>query len=164
MFSSSFVSLQTRSLKPHLFGHYLFRMALYLSSCEPHVGVFLKAVRFDCSGTTLCEALVNEALQKLFLNPHIWLFTPFVVQRALYMSLLNYGETEGSHLHQVCGLSKVLDTLRQFYWDRPKSRRALGTRPLLHPVTKVVIGERPSQSEVAKLRLLVLGLAERALR
>lgn len=112
----------------------------------------------------LSEQLVKEALQKLFLNPHIWLFTPFIVQRELYTSLLNYGETDGNQLHHVCGLPKVLDTLRQFYWDKPKSRRALGTKPLLHPGTKTVIGERPSQSEVAKLRLLVLGLAEIALR
>ncbi|KAH9551888.1 hypothetical protein CY35_09G037400 [Sphagnum magellanicum] len=116
------------------------------------------------NGAALSEALVKEALMNLFLNPHIWIFTPFVVQRELYTSLLNYATSDTSLLPSIFGLPWVLDSLRQFYWDKPKSRRALGTKPLLHPITKAVIGERPTQLEIAKLRVLVLELAERVLR
>ncbi|CAK9238386.1 unnamed protein product, partial [Sphagnum troendelagicum] len=116
------------------------------------------------NGAALSEALVKEALMNLFLNPHIWIFTPFAVQWELYTCLLNYATSDTSLLPLIFGLPWVLDSLRQFYWDKPKSRRALGTKPLLHPITKAVIGERPTQLEIAKLRVLVLQLAERVLR
>ncbi|CAK9883045.1 unnamed protein product [Sphagnum jensenii] len=116
------------------------------------------------NGAALSEALVKEALMNLFLNPHIWIFTPFAVQWELYTCLLNYATSDTSLLPSIFGLPWVLDSLRQFYWDKPKSRRALGTKPLLHPITKAVIGERPTQLEIAKLRVLVLELAERVLR
>ncbi|CAK9237200.1 unnamed protein product [Sphagnum troendelagicum] len=116
------------------------------------------------NGAALSEALVKEALMNLFLNPHIWIFTPFAVQWELYTRLLNYATSDTSLLPLIFGLPWVLDSLRQFYWDKPKSRRALGTKPLLHPITKAVIGERPTQLEIAKLRVLVLELAERVLR
>jgi hypothetical protein len=116
------------------------------------------------SGASLSSALVKEALVKLYFNPHIWIFTPLVVQRELFLSLIEYFKNDGALLQSVCGLARVLDMLRQFYWDKPKSRRALGTKPLLHPVTKNLIGERPTRSGVSELRQLVLMLAEGALR
>jgi len=110
----------------------------------------------------LASALVEEALVKLYFNPHIWIFTPLVVHCELYVSLIKYFYV-GSLLRHVCGLPRVLDMLRHFYWDKPK-RKALGTKPLLHPVTKAVIGERPDRSGINELRQLVLVLAEGVLR
>ena len=115
------------------------------------------------SGASLATALVKEALVKLYFNPHIWIFTPLNVHRELYVSLIKYFKNDGSLLRSVCGLPRVLDMLRQFYWDKPK-RKALGTKPLLHPVTKAVIGERPNRSGISELRQLVLVLAEGVLR
>jgi len=115
------------------------------------------------SGASLASALVKEALVKLYFNPHIWIFTPLIVHRELYVSLIKYFKNDGSLLRSVCGLPRVLDMLRHFYWDKPK-RKALGTKPLLHPVTKAVIGERPNRSGISELRQLVLVLAEGVLR
>ncbi|BBM99563.1 hypothetical protein MPTK1_1g22060 [Marchantia polymorpha subsp. ruderalis] len=116
------------------------------------------------SSTFLSQALVKEALSKLYLNPHIWIFTPFSVQRTLYSSLLKHVETDATNLRSICGLARILDIVQQFYWDKCKKRKVLGAKPLVHPVTKTVIGERPSQQEVAKLRLLVLSVAEILMR
>lgn len=115
------------------------------------------------SGASLATALVKEALVKLYFNPHIWIFTPLSVHRELYVSLIKYFNNDGSLLRSVCGLPRVLDMLRHFYWDKPK-RKALGTKPLLHPVTKAVIGERPNRSGISELRQLVLVLSAGVLR
>lgn len=45
-----------------------------------------------------------------------------------------------------------------------KSRFAIGGQPLLHPITKQVIGERPGREEIHKIRLVLLGLGEMSLR
>ncbi|GBG71675.1 hypothetical protein CBR_g9089 [Chara braunii] len=113
---------------------------------------------------SVADALVKEALSKLYLDPRIWVYTPFEVQKELYQSLLRQVDHDPGRLRITCGLQRVLDIVRQFYWDKPCSSQSYATRPLLHPVTHIRIGERPSSQEVAKLRTMVLGLADRMFR
>lgn len=80
------------------------------------------------------------------------------------MFLIEYFESYSSWLPELCGLPRILDVIRQFYWDKADTRSAFGTKPLLHPVTKQVMGERPSREEICKIRLLLLSLAEMAIR
>lgn len=115
-------------------------------------------------GSQLAGDLVKELISKVYLNPHIWIFTPFIVQKELYCSLFAYVEKDAGQLRGVRSLATTLDVIRQFYWDKPRVRKGFGAKPLLHPVTKEIIGERPSQQEVAKLRFHVLNLAELVLR
>ncbi|XP_057837661.2 BEACH domain-containing protein B isoform X1 [Cryptomeria japonica] len=110
------------------------------------------------------QMLVKNALLRIYLNPHIWIYTQFLVQRELYMFLLNYFERNFLVLRDLVGLPKILDIIRQFYWDTPKSHRAFGNKPLLHPITREIIGERPRPEEISKIRLLLLSLAEMVLR
>ncbi|BFG19464.1 hypothetical protein CerSpe_057380 [Prunus speciosa] len=112
----------------------------------------------------LAELLTKEAISSIFLNPLIWLYTVYKVQRELYMFLIQQFDNDPRLLKSLCRLPRVIDIIRQFYWDNPKSRFSIGSMPLLHPVTKQVLGERPSNEEIRKIRLLLLSLGEMSLR
>ncbi|GAV66852.1 WD40 domain-containing protein/Beach domain-containing protein/Laminin_G_3 domain-containing protein [Cephalotus follicularis] len=113
---------------------------------------------------TLAELLVKDAISSIFLNPFIWLYTVYKVQRELYMFLIQQFDNDPRLLKSLCQLPRVIDIIRQFYWDNARSRFAIGSKPLLHPVSKQVIGERPGVEEIRKIRLLLLSLGEMSLR
>ena len=100
---------------------------------------------------------------KVFLNLNIWIYTPYSVQRELLMALLNFCESEAGLAQSHISLPRILDLVQQFYWVR-SSRKVSGTKRLFHPVTKQVIGSRPSLEEVGKLRILLLSTAEMVVR
>lgn len=108
--------------------------------------------------------LVKDAISHIFLSPVIWVYSVYRVQRELYMFLIQQFDNDPRLLRSLCKLPRVLDIIRQFYWDDVKTRFAVGSKPLLHPVTKHVIGERPSKDEIHKIRLLLLSLGEMSLR
>ncbi|XP_060199082.1 BEACH domain-containing protein B [Lycium barbarum] len=112
----------------------------------------------------LSETLVKDAISHIFLSPVIWVYSGYRVQRELYMFLIQQFDNDPRLLRSLCRLPRVLDIIRQFYWDDVKTRSAIGSKPLLHPVTKQVIGERPSKDEIHKIRLLLLSLGEMSLR
>lgn len=112
----------------------------------------------------LAELLAKDAISGVFLNPFIWLYTAYRVRRELYMFLIQQFDNDPRLLSSLCRLPRVLDIIRQFYWDNAKSQLAIGNKPLLHPVTRQVIGERPSNEEIHKIRLLLLSLGEMSLR
>ena len=80
------------------------------------------------------------------------------------MFLIQQFDNDPRLLKSLCRLPRVLDIIRQFYWDNAKSRFAIGNKPLLHPVSGQIIGERPSTEEIHKIRLLLLSLGEMSLR
>lgn len=112
----------------------------------------------------LAELLTKDAISSIFLNPLIWLYTDYKVQRELYMFLIQQFDNDPRLLKSLCRLPRVIDIIRQFYWDNPKTRFAIGNMPLIHPITKQVLGERPSNDEIRKIRLLLLSLGEMSLR
>ncbi|XP_027772213.1 BEACH domain-containing protein B isoform X3 [Solanum pennellii] len=112
----------------------------------------------------LSDMLVKDAISHIFLSPVIWVYSVYRVQRELYMFLIQQFDNDPRLLRSLCRLPRVLDIIRQFYWDDVKTRFAVGSKPLLHPVTKHVIGERPSKDEIHKIRLLLLSLGEMSLR
>lgn len=126
--------------------------------------------RIFCYGTLfnllpgLSDMLVKDAISHIFLNPVIWVYSVYRVQRELFMFLIQQFDNDPRLLRSLCRLPRVLDIIRQFYWDDVKTRFAIGSKPLLHPVTKQVIGERPSKDEIHKIRLLLLSLGEMSLR
>ncbi|KAJ6939644.1 BEACH domain-containing protein lvsC isoform X3 [Populus alba x Populus x berolinensis] len=112
----------------------------------------------------LAELLVKDAISCIFLNPFIWVYTVYKVQRELYMFLIQQFDNDPRLLKSLCQLPRVIDIICQFYWDNSKSRFAIGSKPLRHPITKVIIGERPNREETRKIRLLLLSLGEMSLR
>ncbi|OUZ99745.1 BEACH domain [Macleaya cordata] len=112
----------------------------------------------------LSELLVKDAISSIFLNPFIWVYTIYKVQRELYMFLIQQFDNDPRLLTGLCQLPRVIDIIRQFYWDKARSRSSYGSKPLLHPITKKVIGERPFQEDIRKIRLLLLSLGEMSLR
>ncbi|KAK6938070.1 PH-BEACH domain [Dillenia turbinata] len=116
------------------------------------------------SQSNMSELLVKDAISGLFLNPSIWIYTVYKVQRELYMFLIQQLDNDPRLLKSLCRLPHVIDIIRQFYWDAIKGRSAFGSKPLLHPITKQVIGERPSTEEIHKIRVLLLSLGEMSLR
>lgn len=94
----------------------------------------------------------------------VWVFTVYKVQRELYMFLSQQFDNDPRLLKSLCRLPRVLDIIRQFYWDNAKCQSFGEGRPLLHPMTNKAIGERPSKDEIHKIRLLLLSLGEMSLR
>uniref|UniRef100_A0A8R7UR94 BEACH domain-containing protein lvsC n=1 Tax=Triticum urartu TaxID=4572 RepID=A0A8R7UR94_TRIUA len=109
----------------------------------------------------MSEILLKDALSQIYLNPHIWAYSSYEVQRELYLFLIQYFETDGRLLPMLCGLPRIIDIVRQFYSEKLDSR---SSKPLLHLVTEQVIGERPHIEEIRKIRLLLLSLAEMSLK
>ncbi|KAL3514285.1 hypothetical protein ACH5RR_027002, partial [Cinchona calisaya] len=116
------------------------------------------------SNSGLSDALVEDAISHIFLNPLVWVYTVYKVQREVYMFLIQQFDNDPRLLKSLCRLPRVLDIIRKFYWDNAKCRSAIGGKPLLHPATNRVIGERPTREEVHKIRLLLLSLGEMSLR
>ncbi|CAN4092325.1 unnamed protein product [Withania somnifera] len=112
----------------------------------------------------LSEMLVKDAISHIFLSPVIWVYSVYRVQRELCMFLIQQFDNDPRLLRSLCRLPRVLDIIRQFYCDDVKTRFAVGSKPLLHPVTKKVTEERPSKDEIHKIRLLLLSLGEMSLR
>ncbi|KAI3896170.1 hypothetical protein MKX03_000290, partial [Papaver bracteatum] len=112
----------------------------------------------------MSELLVKDAISSIFLNPFIWVYATYKVQLELYMFLIQQFDSDPRFLTDLCQLPRVIDILRQFYWDKARSRSTYGSKPLLHPITKEVIGVRPCQEDIRKIRLLLLSLGEMSLR
>jgi hypothetical protein len=126
--------------------------------------VFLICIYVFLFPSGLAELLVKDAISSIFLNPLIWLYTAYKVQRELYMFLIQQFDNDPRLLKSLCRLPRVLDIVRQFYWDNAKSRFAVGSKLILRPTIEQVIGERPSQEEIRKIRLVLLSLGEMSLR
>lgn len=116
------------------------------------------------ANSTISDLLVKDAISSILLNPLIWVYTVYKVQRELYMFLIQQFDNDPRLLKSLCRLPRVIDIISQFYWDKAKGRSAIGGKPLLHPITKQVIGERPSKEEIQKIRLLLLSLGEMSIR
>ncbi|KAL5705340.1 hypothetical protein ACHQM5_023655 [Ranunculus cassubicifolius] len=112
----------------------------------------------------MSELLVTGAITNIFLNPFIWVYTAYKVQLELYMFLIQQFDNDPKLFSSLCCLPRVIDIIRQFYWDKSKSRSAFGRNPLLDPISKEEIGVRPSQEDIHKIRLLLLSLGEMSLR
>ncbi|VAI79870.1 BEACH domain-containing protein B-like isoform X1 [Triticum dicoccoides] len=111
----------------------------------------------------MSKVLLKDAISRVYLNPEIWVYSNYEVQRDLYMLLIQYFETDGRFLPLLCGLPRIIDIVRQYYWEKIDSKCVIGSK-LLHPITKQVIGERPKIEEIRKLRLLILNLAEMSIK
>lgn len=107
----------------------------------------------------MSEILLRDALSQFYLNPHIWAYATYQVQRELYLFLIQYFEADGRFLPVLCALPRIIDVVRQFYSEKLDPRFS---KPLL--ISKKVTGERPSIEEIRKIRLLLLSLAEMSLK
>lgn len=116
------------------------------------------------SSPGLSELLVRDAISYIFLNPHIWVHTVYQVQRELYMFLIQQFDNDPRLLKSVCRLPRVLDIIRQFYWDNVESKPAVRSKPILQVMTEQIVGEKPDRDETHKIRLLLLSLGEMSLR
>ncbi|TKW23149.1 hypothetical protein SEVIR_4G274600v4 [Setaria viridis] len=112
----------------------------------------------------MSKILLKDAISQIYLNPQIWVYASYEVQRDLYMFVIKYFETDGRLLPLLCQLTWIIDIVCRYYWEKADSRHVAASKPLLHPVTKEVIGERPKIVEIRKLRLLFLSLAEMSLK
>lgn len=116
------------------------------------------------SPSGLSELLVKDAISFIFLNPHIWVRTVYKVQRELYMFLIQQFDNDPRLLKSLCRLPRVLDIIRQFYWDNSENKHALGSKSIVHDTVDQIVGEKPDPDEIHKIRLLLLSLGEMSLR
>nr|XP_043606677.1 BEACH domain-containing protein B isoform X1 [Erigeron canadensis] len=116
------------------------------------------------SNCGLADVLVKDAISHVFLNPFIWVYAGYKVQRELYMFLIQQFDNDPRLLKSVCRFPRVLDIIHQFYWDNMMSHPTSGSKPLLQPITNKGFGERPNKEEIQKIRLLLLSIGEMSLR
>lgn len=109
----------------------------------------------------LSELLVKDAISYVFLNPRIWVHTIYKVQRELYMFLIQQFDNDPRLLKSLCSLPRVLDIIRQFYWDNAESKPTVRGKNVL---TDQFSEEKPDREEIHKIRLLLLSLGEMSLR
>lgn len=115
------------------------------------------------SNCGLAEVLVKDAISHVFLNPFIWVYAVYKVQRELYMFLIQQFDNDPRLLKSLCRFPRVLDIIHQFYWDNmPYS--TVGSKAHLQPITNKDFGERPNKEEIQKIRLLLLSIGEMSLR
>lgn len=93
---------------------------------------------------SLADALVTEAVSRLFLDPLVWIHSPYAVQSELYGSLFRQVDEDSDRFRHLCGFTQLLDMVRSHY------STATPTKFTPH--------------EVGKLRVAVLAIAERVLR
>uniref|UniRef100_A0A162A6C6 BEACH domain-containing protein n=1 Tax=Daucus carota subsp. sativus TaxID=79200 RepID=A0A162A6C6_DAUCS len=114
----------------------------------------------------LSEMLTKDAISSIFLNPVIWVYTVYNVQREVYTFLIQQFDNDPRLLQSLCHLPRILDIIRHFYSDDPKFQSIVGVggKPFLHPMTNQVVGKRPSKEKHHRIRLLLLSLGEMSLR
>ncbi|GKB07990.1 BEACH domain-containing protein B isoform X1 [Tanacetum coccineum] len=115
------------------------------------------------SNCGLAEVLVKDAISHVFLNPFIWVYAGYKVQRELYMFLIQQFDNDPRLLRSLCRFPRILDIIHQFYWDNMASHSNAGSKPLM-PITNKDFGERPNKEEIQKIRLLLLSVGEMSLR
>ncbi|KAL4566093.1 hypothetical protein LXL04_030203 [Taraxacum kok-saghyz] len=131
----------------------------------------LKRMLTVISNCGLAEVLVEDAIAHVFLNPFIWVYAAYKVQRELYMFLIQQFDNDPRLLKSLCRFPRVLDIIHQFYWDKistssssSSSSPTGGSKPLLPPIANKDFGERPNKEEIQKIRLLLLSIGEMSLR
>ncbi|XP_076899562.1 BEACH domain-containing protein B isoform X2 [Bidens hawaiensis] len=123
----------------------------------------LKHMLSVVSNCGLGGVLVNDAISHVFLNPFIWVYAGYKVQRELYMFLIQQFDNDPRLLKSLCRFPRVLDIIHQFYWDHMTSHSSVGSKPQL-PIANKDFGERPNKEEIQKIRLLLLSVGEMSLR
>ncbi|KAG6608127.1 BEACH domain-containing protein B, partial [Cucurbita argyrosperma subsp. sororia] len=107
------------------------------------------------------ELLIQDALSSIFLNLSIWIYSPYEVQRELYLFLIQQFDNEPRLLKNLCRLPLILNMIRKFYCDKAKLKFASGSKTSLHPPGGVL---GPTRDEIRKIRLLLLSLGEMSIR
>ncbi|GMH14034.1 hypothetical protein Nepgr_015875 [Nepenthes gracilis] len=111
----------------------------------------------------LSEVLMKDAISYIFLDPLLWVYTVYEVQRDLYMFLIQQFDNDPRLLQSLCRLPRVLDIIREYYWDNAKYQSSIGGKAPLNFLAEKVNEERPIK-EIRKIRLLLLSLGEMSLR
>ncbi|GJW67848.1 BEACH domain-containing protein B isoform X1 [Tanacetum coccineum] len=101
----------------------------------------------------LAEVLVKDVISHVFLNPFIWVYDGYKEQRELYMFLIQQFDNDPRLLRNLCRFPRILDIIRQFYWDNMTSLSNAESKPLF-PITNRDFGERPNNEEIQKIRLV----------
>lgn len=116
---------------------------------------------FICVGFS--ELLTQDAISVIFLNPSIWIYSAYEVQRELYLFLIQQFDNDPRLLKNLCRIPLILDIICKFYCDNAKFKFAPGSKTPLHSSIEV-LGERPTKDEIRKIRLLLLSLGEMSIR
>lgn len=160
------LNMETLAALKHLFN--------VIANCGIQLIWFLVLILTDSSiGTymTIClllyiclgfsELLIQDALSSIFLNLSIWIYSPYEVQRELYLFLIQQFDNEPRLLKNLCRLPLILNMIRKFYCDKAKLKFASGSKTSLHPPGGVL---GPTRDEIRKIRLLLLSLGEMSIR
>lgn len=138
----------------------------------------INAVSFDMN-------MYRDAFNSLFFDGELWIYTKFEIQIAWIQKISDMISSKQEVFRRdILGVQKVLDLMRSYYWFTPESNSMsnflethIGDenaakisgdsipppslalhQQVLHPVTREVVGERPSLIQIRRIRLLLLKL------
>jgi Neurobeachin/BDCP, DUF4704 alpha solenoid region/Neurobeachin alpha solenoid region/Concanavalin A-like lectin/glucanases superfamily len=99
------------------------------------------------------SALMRQIYRSLFGDLRLWIYAEPTVQLQLFAAIHGWLRTSPRLYRPLFDVRWVLDAFQRFYWcSSAGSRSALGGSPVLHPVTKLVVGTRPDLVMLPRLR------------
>lgn len=106
------------------------------------------------------------------------IYTQYDVQEALLARIMGLMNENSSLMRELFGPQKIYDALRLLYWYTP-DRNSLGRDPIIHPITKSILGmflfvlyfahihhiagQRPEAAKVFTLREVLFSILRLAL-
>eukprot|EP00002_Diphylleia_rotans_P034310 TRINITY_DN735_c0_g1_i9.p1 TRINITY_DN735_c0_g1~~TRINITY_DN735_c0_g1_i9.p1 ORF type:complete len:2266 (-),score=393.45 TRINITY_DN735_c0_g1_i9:2885-9682(-) len=97
----------------------------------------------------------KELLQNIIFNMRLWIYCDPDTQSELHNVWMETIGEDPQVFRKLFGVQYLLDVLRVFYWYSPE-KYSFAIEPRLDPLTKVVIGGRPSIQILANLRHAIL--------
>eukprot|EP01129_Flabellula_baltica_P008752 TRINITY_DN3502_c0_g1_i1.p1 TRINITY_DN3502_c0_g1~~TRINITY_DN3502_c0_g1_i1.p1 ORF type:complete len:613 (+),score=102.22 TRINITY_DN3502_c0_g1_i1:1755-3593(+) len=105
----------------------------------------------------ISNVISYEMIQKILLNPDIWIYTPYEVQRFLWENIIpSYYQTYPS-LRTDFRVRMLLDLISLYYYQ-VLGENSLYLSNVTHPITNNIIGERPSPQQLSDIRKLIISL------
>lgn len=98
------------------------------------------------------EPLLDDMWKNIICNWHIWIYANPNVQWELAEMVTNAVKARKPYMMRTHTAQDLLDVLYFFYWYQPKGIKLRAQDPVYHPVTKKLVGQRPSHSELAVIR------------
>ena len=95
--------------------------------------------------------ILDDILTHIMFNWRIWIYAAYPPQYDVSLYLKKSPE----YFRKLIGVQKLLDVLSTYYWYEPVgliSPTIRGVDPFLHPITKMIVGQRPNENEISHLR------------
>src|SRR5690606_21060785 len=96
----------------------------------------------------LSSRLKEDIVEYLLLDFHLWVYTPFAVQKQLLTKVIPFALSAIKNSRRIISLKRILEIVRTFYWTE-KTSDSVSKEDILDGIKSTV---RPSLSDLGLLR------------